>query len=34
MLSEKKLRPALLERAEILQNLEKHEYLTIGKLHY
>jgi acyl-homoserine-lactone acylase len=29
MLSDKKLRPALLEKDEILRNLEKQEYLTI-----
>jgi acyl-homoserine-lactone acylase len=29
MMSDKKLRPALLEKDEILQNLEKQEYLTI-----
>ena len=29
MLSEKKLRPALLEKEEILRNLEKQEFLTI-----
>ena len=34
MLSEKKLRPALLEKDDILKNLEKQEYLTIGKLQY
>ena len=34
MLSEKKLRPALLEKDDILKNLEKHEYLSTGKLQY
>jgi acyl-homoserine-lactone acylase len=33
MLSEKKLRPALLEKDAIRQNLEKQEYLPIEKLH-
>jgi acyl-homoserine-lactone acylase len=34
MLSEKKLRPALLDKDDILKKLEKHEYLSIGKLQY
>jgi acyl-homoserine-lactone acylase len=34
MLSEKKLRPALLEKDDILKNLEKKEYLSIEKLQY
>ena len=34
MLSDKKLRPALLEKDEILRFLEKQEYLTNGKLQY
>lgn len=34
MLSDKKLRPALLEKDEILRYLEKQEYLTKGKLQY
>jgi acyl-homoserine-lactone acylase len=34
MLSEKKLRPALLERDDILKNLEKEEFLSIDKLQY
>jgi acyl-homoserine-lactone acylase len=34
MLSEKKLRPALLEKDDILKNLEKQEFLTIDKLLY
>jgi hypothetical protein len=29
MLSEKKLRPALLEKADILKNIEKREFLNI-----
>lgn len=32
MLSEKKLRPALLEKDDILKNLEKQEYLSPGNL--
>ena len=32
MLSEKKLRPALLDKDEILKNLEKTETLSIGNL--
>lgn len=34
MLSEKKLRPALLEKDDILKNLEKQEFLSIDKLKY
>ena len=34
MLSEKKLRPALLEKDDVLNNLEKQEYLSIEKLQY
>jgi acyl-homoserine-lactone acylase len=34
MLSEKKLRPALLERDDILKNLEKQEFLSIDNLQY
>jgi acyl-homoserine-lactone acylase len=33
MLSEKKLRPALLEKADILKNLEKRESLSIDYIH-